>query len=327
MVNYNIPDFAASLDETTLAVDDLGEVYDLDTTTNKKIAEGARAKGYATFPINSVSAVPSAPTGDEVQPFYLKRSGLIRPGYRLASGRFRRLQNAIDDFNYTFWLPVAGGGTTFSGNGATLTAVGTAGTGSYNTATLAQQLRRIEYTATASASAVVGWRAGTGSWGWSVNSTAGLGGFYYRTRVSVLTGVIPSQRLFAGVANVATITDVEPSSLINILGFGFDSADANIQFMHNDNAGTATKVNTGIAVPTTDRSHVYDIGIYCAPGSTTIYFFIEELVSGATYSNSISSADIPAAAAWVAPYAYSSVGGVSNVIGLSFHGITIETEY
>ena len=47
----------------------------------------------------------------------------------------------------------------------------------------------------------------------------------------------------AGVINMST----EPSALLNVLLLGCDAADTNWQWMHNDGAGTATKVDTGIA--------------------------------------------------------------------------------
>lgn len=35
-------------------------------------------------------------------------------------------------------------------------------------------------------------------------------------------------------AAVTAPTDVQPSTILNIIGMGWDAADANIQIMHND---------------------------------------------------------------------------------------------
>lgn len=319
-----------ALTGANLATDDVFPVVETSEgaadTGNKKMTAAELAKGLGPLEKTAVTSPLSAASADTMKTFPFKRVNTIRPAFIGPSGLFRRMGRALDEFTTVFWFPQAGGGSGVLSNHAALTTTGTAGTGTYATTTLAQRLRRVEYTATASASAVVGWRASNGSWGWTVNSTAGLGGFYYKTRVSVLTGVIATQRLFAGMSNVSAHTDVEPSSLINSLGFGWDAADTNIQFMHNDGAGTATKVDTGIAVAAADRDSVYDIELYVAPGSTTIYYYIENLVTAASYSGSATT-DYPAAATWLEPYAYTSVGGVSNVIGLSLHGIVIETEY
>lgn len=53
----------------------------------------------------------------------------------------------------------------------------------------------------------------------------------------------------------------EPSAYKNIIGMGWDLTDTNIQFMHNDHLGTATKIDLGPSFPkpTADRSQVYEI--------------------------------------------------------------------
>ena len=81
------------------------------------------------------------------------------------------------------------------------------------------------------------------------------------------TGVTnASHRAFAGMRNtIAAPTDVDPSTLTNICGMGYDAADTNIQFMHNDGAGRATKIDLGAAFPkpNADRTAVYEIAMFC----------------------------------------------------------------
>lgn len=321
MANYNIPDLLTSLTGATLAVDDISEVYDQGGSVNTQITQGEYAKGLFRFPLTGVSSPPSAPSTDEAQPFYYKEAGVVRPAFRRSSGPIRRLQQRLSEFNTVFWIPIYGG-TLTTGNGLALTATGTPTNGARSTSTLAQRLQRIEFTATATSSAVAGWRVGTGSWGWDMGMSDGFTQFL---RWSPLTGVIASQRLCAGMSSTASNTDVEPSTLTNCAFFAADSADANLQFMHNDAAGTCTKIDTGIPVPAADRDAVYDSIIHCDPSGTTLKFKITNLVTGTSYESETGTTNLPAAAAWMAPYGYSSVGGVSNVTGISFHGCVIET--
>lgn len=271
--------------------------------------------------ITSQSSLLSAPSSGKVKLFPYTEAGIARPAFRRSSGPTRRLQPRLSEFNTVFWLPVQAGIVT-TGNGIAFATTGTVAAGGRVTATLAQRLQRIEYSATASASAVAGFRAGTGSWGWDMGMSDGWTQFL---RWSPLTGVIATQRLCAGMSSTASHTDVEPSSLTNCAFFAADSADTNLQFMHNDASGTCTKIDTGIPVPAADRDAVYDSIIHCDPSGTTLKFKITNLVTGTSYESETGTTNLPAAAAWMAPYGYSSVGGVSNVTGISFHGCVIET--
>ncbi len=289
-------------------------------TGNKRMTTAELTKGLFRFPVTGVSSIPSAPSTDEAQPFYYKEAGIVRPAFRRSAGPIRRLQTRLSEFNTVFWIPIYGG-TLTTGNGLALTATGTAAAGARSTSTLAQRLQRIEFTAAASASAAAGWRVGTGSWGWEM----GVDGFTQFLRWSPLTGVIASQRLCAGMSSTASHTDVEPSTLTNCAFFAADSADANLQFMHNDAAGTCTKIDTGIPVPAADRDAVYDSIIHCDPSGTTLKFKITNLVTGTSYENETGTTNLPASGTGMSHYGYSSVGGVSNVTGISFHGCVIET--
>lgn len=89
-------------------------------------------------------------------------------------------------------------------------------------------------------------------------------GFTYEFRggIEVVSGA--DMRLFIGLRGSTGFPgNADPSGLTSIIGFGLDAADGNIQLMHNDAAGTATKVDTGIAPAAGDELYVK---IHCAPG-------------------------------------------------------------
>ena len=207
------------------------------------------------------------------------------------------------------------------------TVTGTATASTVTTTNLYTWMRRTEYLVTTAAiTAVAGFYLTAGQFGMS--NTAYGGGFFTVIRWGPATGVATAtNRAFVGMAaSVAAPTDVQPSSLFNILGMGWDSADANIQFMHNDASGTATKVDTGIAVPTVDRTNVYEIALFVPPNSTTVGWQVTLLNTGATASGTV-SADIPAVNTLLGPRGYMSVGGTSSVIGISMMSTYIETDY
>jgi hypothetical protein len=151
------------------------------------------------------------------------------------------------------------------------------------------------------------------------------GGFKFAAGWMVAQGApTASHRVFCGLQNAnVNQTDVEPSSLINMLGFGYDSADTNIQFMHNDGSGTATKVDTGIPVPTTNNSAAYRIRISCTPGGNVSYY-IKALVAGTEFSGT-ASANLPGATTLLRYNSYISAGGTSSAVEIHLfgHAITI----
>lgn len=88
-------------------------------------------------------------------------------------------------------------------------------------------------------------------------------GFTYEFRGGIET-LVAGARLFIGVRGSTGLTlNVDPSSWLQIVGFGLDAADTNIQLMHNDGAGTATKTDTGIAKAAGDELYVR---IHCTAG-------------------------------------------------------------
>ena len=127
----------------------------------------------------------------------------------------------------------------------------------------------------------------------------------------------------------AAPTDVNPSTQTNICGMGYDSADANIQFMHNDGTGTATKIDLGAGFPkpNTDLTAVYEIAMFSRPGTTSaVTYEITNLVTNAVATGTVTT-DLPSTTTLIAPYSYMSVGGVSSVIGFSTMSLYIETDY
>lgn len=142
------------------------------------------------------------------------------------------------------------------------------------------------------------------------------------------TGVATAtNRAFCGLHNSTSApTDVQPSGLTDLFGIGWDAADTNVQFMHNDNADTCTKVDLGSSfpVPTTDRTQVYQLRMYSLPGSGVVNYTLIDVNTGNTASGSVST-NLPALTTLIAPRVWMSVGGTSSVIGIAFYDMWIKS--
>lgn len=227
------------------------------------------------------------------------------------------------------WTP-AGNGTAITADGALgLVITGTATAANVAVTNMHTAMRRIDYLVTAPATnAVAGFRIGVGNQFWRGNA-AGLGGFNYLCQWGPAEGVATSTtRAFVGMSALTTPpTDVEPSSLITMIGMGWDATDTNIQLMHNDGTGTATKIDLGanFPVPTADRTKAYELQLYCEPNGSSIAWKVTDLGTNDVASGSVST-DIPDSTNLLSPRGWMSVGGTSSVIGIALMNMWIETE-
>lgn len=208
------------------------------------------------------------------------------------------------------------GGTTIGVRGmAAPTALGTATAAAPATTNFLTRQRRVEHlVTTAAATAVAGLRHGT-AYVTVGGATAREGGFRLVMMGGVATGAATAtMRFFMGMRPAAAPTDVEPSSVANLIGLGWDAADANVQIMHRG-AGAVTKIPTTWAVPTTDRSELYDLQLVASQGTTqSVTYIATRLSDGAQVTGTITT-NLPTNTTLLAPQLYASVGGTSSVIG------------
>lgn len=227
----------------------------------------------------------------------------------------------LDKFNMnrdeTGWSyePLANVTTAASLTGHSIVAVGTATASGALASTNGQtRTRHLKYrVTTAAVNAIASIR--------QANSThARVNGFSVVLCAGPDTGVTTSgstDRFWMGLrASTSAPTDVEPSSLVNAIGLGYDAADTTMQIMHNDGSGTATKVNTGMAVPATDSSGMFKLHLWCEAGSSTVQYVVTNLTDGTEFSGTIST-DLVASTTFMSWQAYHSVGATSSVVGLA----------
>lgn len=160
------------------------------------------------------------------------------------------------------------------------------------TSTFTRQVR-IRYTSAAGAGSLA---SNYGNVAW----LCGSGGFFYAWRGGNSdAALVANARWFAGLrAAVTAPTNADPSSLVNIIGFGADTGDANMQFMHNDGSGTATKIDLGASFPANTRqADFYEFRLWSLAGSGQVFYHARNVATGATAHNigSPVSSNLPSA--------------------------------
>jgi hypothetical protein len=125
----------------------------------------------------------------------------------------------------------------------------------------------------------------------SISASPRGGGFRERM-IFAFSECRSDQRMFAGLASTsgAFTSNQEPSSQTNIIGIAKDQTDANLQFIHNDGSGSATKIDLGIAWD--QPSYFFDFTLECIPPGNSITYVLKELHSGTQLSGSVNT-DLP----------------------------------
>lgn len=277
-------------------------------------------------PLNMEASTPSAPsTGMTLH--VRNVGGRLLPAIIGPAAVRTSLQPFIGR-NKVAWAQPNGNSTTINQMGIALTATGTATAANVATTNLHTYLRRLEYLVTAAATtAVAGFRSTAGQFTVGGNA-AGRGGFHFVCQWGPATGVATTtNRAYVGMSSTGAPTDVEPSTITNSVGMGWDAADANLQIMHRG-AGAVTKINLGASfpVPTADRASVYELVLFSPPGTTrSVGYIVTDLVSGAEASGTITT-NLPSTTTLIAPKGWMSVGGTSSVIGIALMNMYLETD-
>jgi hypothetical protein len=120
-------------------------------------------------------------------------------------------------------------------------------------------------------------------------NAAGRGGWFYACRFGIEATAADIQ-VQMGMAVLSTALAGDPSAFLNCAMIGKDTADVNWHFMHNDGAGAATKVNTGVAVT---QNAVLTFFMYAPPNGTSIFFELVDAMTGASLFFHEATTDLP----------------------------------
>lgn len=141
------------------------------------------------------------------------------------------------------------------------------------------------------------------------------GGFLYSGEFNISdTATATGTHNFWGLASstsdlvIGDVGNNQPSALTNIIAFANDSGDGNLQIMHNDASGTATKTDLGSSFPSNRTAGaaittIYSCFLYNAPNSSEVIYRIVNKETGAVAQGTLSS-NLPA-----------------STVGLNFFGV------
>jgi hypothetical protein len=274
-------------------------------------------------------ALPAAPPAGQARRFAKNFAAEAWPAFRVSGGQEgHMLQPMLQNGNYKLFIP--GGGTTVTSLGVVSSGTGTATAANVTSGTRRQRMKRIEYRVSAAAATAVS--------GWFDNSLqltvgGGLaweGGFWGVLNGGPGTGVaVATRRFFMGLRDNGPPADTDPGTFLRCVGIAYQrGVDANLQFIHNDGAGLATKIDLGASfpVPTTDQSVIWRLVLYSPPGPTQrVTYEVTNIDTGAQATGTVTT-NLPGVADFITPRIQDSVGGTSSVVGSVVGPIMLHTE-
>ncbi|MEX2126980.1 MAG: DUF2793 domain-containing protein [Xanthobacteraceae bacterium] len=205
------------------------------------------------------------------------------------------------------------------GLGLTLN-VGTATVAAVSSTSFWTNAKRILYASAAGAGSsaqihgndLVVWRGNSGD----------RGGFFLLMRVAFEVHQAQA-RMFAGLRGALTaIGNVNPSTLTNVIGIGYDSAETQMALIHNDGANGATKAALGAAF-VVGGHEVYELMLACEPFGSAIQYRVERLNGGDVATGTIST-DIPAATQFLTPVLWGNNGTTAAAVQIGFARMYLE---
>ena len=275
------------------------------------------------FLLSGVAAEPSTPSDDTMWFYAKKVGGRMFPKWKGPSGLDTTVQPFLGQNTVMMMLPQTT--TTITLWGLTNTSVGTVSTPALASTNLRTSMRRWIWTSAGTNPSASEGRTATGLV-WR-GDTAGLGGWFYSCRWAISSSTA-NQQVAVGLwaATGATSTSVVPSALVNCIFAGWDSADTNLQIMHNDGSGTCTKIDLGANFPTNSTTAVYEFMMFAAPNGSSVYYRVVRLDTGDVTEGEITT-DLPTSTTFLTRHEYMNNGGTAAAVILEVCRIYIETDY
>jgi hypothetical protein len=265
---------------------------------------------------------PSSPPAESLYLYSREVCGRAMTRQIGPSGLYTSLQPFLGQIN--FFLTSPGTATTISSVGYTFGGAGTISHPALASTSMWESMRRARIATTSTAGNSASIRS-TVPLLWRGNAS-GLGGFFYSCRFGVAT-TTANQRMFCGLTiSTTAFGNANPSTLFNLVGVGNDSADTNLQVMHNDGSGAATKVNLGATYPAKTANIPYEFMMFAAPNASSIEWRMIRLDTAAETSGTITT-DMPSNTTVLSFQAWMNNGTTAAAAHLEINRIYGESDF
>lgn len=302
------------------------------STAWASLAYGALSGAVGALDLTHSGTIPSAPVG-AVTVFSRSVGGRLMPAFMGPSGLDSSLQPILARNKVGYWAP-PGNATTVPGVfGYTAhTATGTATARNVATTNTFTRMRRLGYVSAATAGALAGARVAVAQI--TVGDGSGKGGFHKVIRFGISdAATVSGARMFVGVSSsTGAPTNVEPSTLTNVIGVGHRAADTNLHIFHGGSSAQ-TPISLGAGFPITAGSAIpYELALFSPPGQNAVVMYqVTRLDTGAIAEGTLSGSGgviLPATTTLLTYLqAWRTNNATALAVGLDIMSDYIETDY
>lgn len=274
---------------------------------------------------------------DTNQIFSLKKSGVTVGLGQTAVLNSEVLEYRISDVfnptNFAKWrflkVEAVGNNTTTLSSTGGMTLIFTVGTNVtktsiYSTGNFIDTVRRLGAVSSASAGSSIQRTTSSGV------TCSTLSGFYGCWGVICEdAATVANRRSLAGLGSAfaSPIGNVDPSTQTSCFIFGKDSSDTNMQVMHNDNAGSCTKIDLGVNFPGgTLSTDLYIFETYAPINANRIFWQVTRRNTGHVVQG-VATTNIPATNIPLTPCIWANNGSTALAVTQSLTEIAIATPY
>jgi hypothetical protein len=228
-----------------------------------KIAASPGVGGFTDLTAENVGNPPA----NTVRLFRMPLANRQFPAFEGPGGQDSALQSALHGNAIFYASPSAATGAPVC-VGGTLVTANTISAPALATTNLWTSIQRKRFQTAATAASVTGMRTNYTQW-WRGNA-AGRGGFFWRSRFGQQLNIAGSQVFhgLCGSTGALATTAGSVAALINSIGVGYDTTDANTGnwFLYrNDGVGSATKLNLGANAARSLVNDGFELIMFCLP--------------------------------------------------------------
>lgn len=291
--------------------------------------------GGSSDPLDLTTANPSAPAASTVRLFREAVAGRQMPAFLGPSGLEAVLQPLLARNKVGLWIPPGNATNTPGVLGFTaFTAGGTATARNVATTNMFTRMRRLGYVSASTTGALAVARVAVSqiTLGTTISSLP-VGGFFKVIRFGCSdAATVAGARQFVGLAVAGAPTNVEPSTLTNVIGVGHGASDTNLKLYYGGSAAQ-TPIDLGANFPANTLSvDVYELVLFCAPGiDNAVSYQVTRLNTGHVATGTLSAAtpgtQLPAATTLLSySQNWRTNNGTALAVGLDIFSDYIETD-
>ena len=279
----------------------------------------------------AVSSDPAAPSAGNLKTFARTiAGGYTAPAFLNATQTVAMLQPAFASKRIATFSPTTGTNISLTGF-ATGTSQGTITGASPSSTSFFTRTARVTFVSGGTAGSFGSYYIGVGMVTLGVPGTPNAGGFYYVQKFGI-SDAVASPRTFIGLSSVGTTpTNVEPSTLTNVIGVGQGASDTNLKIYYGGSAAQ-TPIDLGASFPTNTNSvDWYELTLFAPPTSNNaVYYQVIRLNTGDKTSGTLTGTAgtvLPSNTTFLMPRSWRTNNATAASVTLALGPMYLETDY